>query len=110
MRNATEKGVLVYIASQAWLLLIVPMLSVFYVAAYPKEPLGYLAGLLILMQYIGLAQLLYVIPTIWFFLRRGELETVKGILMCASMVLLLNATCDGIVFHDTITAWFHHSR
>ena len=47
---------------------------------------------------LGAVQLVYVLPMIWFYRRRGETETVKGVIIAAGIFLLLNAACDGLIY------------
>ena len=48
--------------------------------------------------FIGLSQCVYMIPAILYFSKTGETETVKGLIIGASITFLLNATCTVIVF------------
>ena len=48
--------------------------------------------------FIGVSQCAYIIPALIYFNRRGESETVKGMIITASITFLLNATCTAIVF------------
>lgn len=48
--------------------------------------------------YIGLSQLVYMIPAVLIFRRRGDTETAKGLIVGASLTFLLNATCNGLLF------------
>jgi hypothetical protein len=48
--------------------------------------------------YIGLSQLVYMIPVILIARRKGETETAKGLIIGASITFLLNATCNGLFF------------
>ena len=50
------------------------------------------------VKYIGLSQLVYMIPAIWIARRKGETETAKGLIIGASITFLLNAACNGLVF------------
>lgn len=49
--------------------------------------------------FIGVSQLIYMIPAIIYFKRQGESETVKGLITGASVTLLLNAACTGIFWN-----------
>ena len=46
---------------------------------------------------IGVVQTAWIIPLWRYFRRMGETETVKGILIMASIIFLLNAGCWGLV-------------
>ncbi len=52
------------------------------------------------MIYIGLSQLVYMMPAILIFRRRGNTETAKGLVIGASLTFLLNAACNGLVFFN----------
>ena len=48
------------------------------------------------LMYIGLSQLVYMIPAILVARRKGETETAKGLIIGASLTFLLNAACTGL--------------
>ena len=48
------------------------------------------------VMYIGLSQLVYMIPAVLIFRRRGDTETAKGLIVGASLTFLLNAACNGL--------------
>jgi len=50
------------------------------------------------LMYLGLSQLVYMIPAILIFRRRGDTETAKGLIVGASLTFLLNANCNGLLF------------
>jgi hypothetical protein len=50
------------------------------------------------VMYIGLSQLVYMIPAIWIARRKGETETAKGLIIGASLTFLLNAACNELAF------------
>jgi len=45
------------------------------------------------------SQLAYVIPALIIARRKGHDETVKGIIIAASVTALLNIACTGYVFY-----------
>jgi hypothetical protein len=47
-----------------------------------------------------LSQLAYVIPAIIVARRKGHEDTVKGIIIAASVTALLNIACTGYVFYN----------
>jgi len=53
-------------------------------------------GLVILFG-IGVAQIAWMLPLVLYYRKHGERETVKGDLIAAGIVLLLNASCWGLV-------------
>jgi ABC-type Fe3+-siderophore transport system permease subunit len=48
------------------------------------------------LMYIGLSQLVYMIPAILILRRRGDTETARGLIVGAALTFLLNATCSGL--------------
>jgi hypothetical protein len=60
-------------------------------------PMAALTGFATLIV-IGLSQCIYMIPAIIYSNKRGEYETMKGLIIGASVTFLLNAACTGIVF------------
>lgn len=52
------------------------------------------------LAVICLSQLAYVIPAIVVARRKGHEETVKGIIIAASVSALLNVACTGYVFYN----------
>ena len=46
---------------------------------------------------IGLAQAIWMIPAWRRYRNRGETETVKGLMIIAGLVFLLNASCWGVL-------------
>jgi hypothetical protein len=44
----------------------------------------------------GVLQLVYVVP-LYLYMKKKETATAKGIIIAASLVILLNATCWGII-------------
>ena len=49
--------------------------------------------------FIGLSQLLYMIPVfVWVLVKQKEPELAKGLAIGAAITFLLNAACFGIVF------------
>ena len=47
--------------------------------------------------FIGLSQLIYMIPAIIYFRKQRETETAQGLIIGAGITFLLNAACTGIV-------------
>ncbi|HJQ24482.1 MAG TPA: hypothetical protein VKA60_11250 [Blastocatellia bacterium] len=50
--------------------------------------------------FFGVSQVLYMIPAILYFRKQGEPQTVKGLIIGASVSFLLNATCTALVFRS----------
>ena len=50
------------------------------------------------LMYMGVSQLVYMIPAILIFRRKGDSETAKGLIVGASITFLLNATCNGLFY------------
>ena len=51
------------------------------------------------LAVISVSQLAYVIPAIVMARRKGYEDTVKGIIIAASVTALLNIACTGYVFY-----------
>ena len=49
------------------------------------------------LLFIGLSQLVYVVPAVIKTKRRGLTETSKGIILAAIVTFLLNAACFGLI-------------
>ncbi len=60
-------------------------------------PLGLLTSAISLV-FVGISQLIYIIPAIIFYGRGGRRGVVIGLAIAAAITLLLNATCTVIVF------------
>lgn len=52
------------------------------------------------LAVICVSQLAYVIPAIVVARRNGHEDTVKGIIMAASVTALLNVACTGYLFYN----------
>src|SRR5262245_17788329 len=61
---------------------------------------------LISLVFLGVSQLLYIIPAIVIFHRKGRRGIVKGLAIVAALTFLLNATCAAIVFTALMSANF----
>ena len=49
------------------------------------------------LAIVGVTQLIWIVPIIVHFRKRNEPETVKGVMIGAGIVALLNAACWGAV-------------
>ena len=47
--------------------------------------------------FMGVSQLLYIIPAIVIYRRKGRPGVVKGLIIAAALTFLLNATCSALV-------------
>jgi hypothetical protein len=45
----------------------------------------------------GIIQLIYVVPLYFYFKKKGRTETARGLVIAASLVILINAACWGLV-------------
>ncbi len=50
--------------------------------------------------FLGLTQLIYIIPAIIIYKRKGRPGVVKGLIIAAAITFLLNAACTGIFFFN----------
>jgi hypothetical protein len=51
------------------------------------------------LMFIGLTQLIYVIPAILIYGRKGYLNVVKVLIIGAAITFLLNGTCVAVIFY-----------
>src|SRR5215475_6214268 len=49
------------------------------------------------LVFMGISQLVYIIPAIIFYYRGGRRGAVKGLIIAAAVTFLLNATCSALV-------------
>ena len=52
------------------------------------------------LAVMSVSQLIYVIPALIIARRKGHEDTVKGIIIAASVTALLNIACTGYVFYN----------
>src|SRR5262245_53554779 len=50
--------------------------------------------------FMGVSQLLYIIPAIVIYRRKGRPGVVKGLIIAAALTFLLNATCSALVLSN----------
>jgi hypothetical protein len=50
--------------------------------------------------FLGLSQLLYIVPAIFIYRNKGRPGVVKGLIIAAAITFLLNATCTALVFSN----------
>jgi hypothetical protein len=62
---------------------------------------------LISLVFIGVSQLLYIIPVIVIYGRRRRPGIVKGLAIAAALTFLLNGACAAIFFAMLASANFH---
>jgi hypothetical protein len=51
------------------------------------------------LQYIGLGQLLYIVPAIWWCRRNKQDDFAKGLIIGAALTFLLNASCTAMFWN-----------
>ena len=68
-----------------------PLISI--LGAIPKMEFLYFS-----VFYIGLSQLVYMIPAIIIAFSKGKPQLGKGLLIGAGITFLLNAACMGLIF------------
>ena len=49
---------------------------------------------------LGVSQLLYIIPAIIIYRKKGRPGVVKGLIIGAAITFLLNAACTGLMFRN----------
>jgi len=47
--------------------------------------------------FMGISQLLYIVPAIFIYRGKGRPGVVKGLIIAAAITFLLNATCSALV-------------
>lgn len=52
------------------------------------------------LAVMSVSQLIYVIPALFIARRKGDEDTVKGIIIAASVTALLNIACTGYLFYN----------
>jgi hypothetical protein len=62
-----------------------------------QVPLALLTTFISLI-FVGLSQLVYIIPAIVVYRREGRSGMVKGLIIVAAITFLLNAACTGLFF------------
>ena len=50
--------------------------------------------------FVGVSQLVYIIPAIIFYWRDGRRGVVRGLVIAAAITFLLNATCTVLIFSN----------
>jgi hypothetical protein len=58
-----------------------------------------LAILAVILAGFGVIQLAYIVPLYFLLKRRGKVLTARGLVIAASITVLLNSACDWTVFH-----------
>jgi len=58
------------------------------------------ATVFISLVFMGVSQLLYIIPAIVIYRRKGRPGVVKGLIIAAAITFLLNATCSALVLSN----------
>lgn len=51
---------------------------------------------IVLIGGIGLLQLVYVVPIYFVLKKKGKADTIKGLIIAASITAFMNATCWGL--------------
>jgi hypothetical protein len=59
------------------------------------------------LLFIGVSQLIYMIPAIIIAGVKGKSHIMKGLIIGASVVFLLNAACTGLFFALMINSYSH---
>ena len=98
-RDTVGKGIQLTIMLHMLQVLIGP--AVFFVSMWllPGNDNQYAVGSFSLaLGTYGLTQLIYMIPAIMRFKKRGEQRTVQGLILGASITFLVCAACDGSFF------------
>ena len=94
--GSVRKGVLITILLHLLQIIVGP--AVFFVSMWllPAKANQYsIASLMLALGGYGITQLIYMIPAIMKFKKRGEQRTVQGLILGAGITFLVCAACDG---------------
>lgn len=97
--GSVRKGVLLTILLHLLQIIVGP--AVFFVSMWllPNKGNQYGVGSFVLaLGGYGITQMIYMIPAIMRFRKRGEQLTVQGLIIGASVTFLICAACDGSLF------------
>ena len=64
-----------------------------------QVPLAFMTMAISLIA-LGISQLLYIIPAIIIYRKKGRPGIVKGLIIGAAITFLLSAACTGLVFRN----------
>ena len=80
-------------------LLLIPLIT-FVVAFFfrPKDDYLGMSGFFFVCMGWSVTQLLYMIPAVVLMRRSGRNEVAKGIIIVAAVGVLINGTCDALLF------------
>ncbi len=92
------KGILIGILLHGFQILIF-VLALVIVPMLPSKQQASLAYLPVIVPFwAGITQLMYMIPAILIFRRRGQTDVAKGITIVAAIGFLLNSSCLGMLY------------
>ncbi|HXF41274.1 MAG TPA: hypothetical protein VN687_16275 [Blastocatellia bacterium] len=94
--RAADEGLTVEPGSKGSVVWGVGQILLFHLLQIPLAAMTMFLSLAV----ISVSQLAYVIPAIVVARRKGHEETVKGIIIAASVSALLNIACTGYVFYN----------
>jgi hypothetical protein len=55
----------------------------------------------LLFMFIGVAQLVYIMPLYFYLRKTARKDTARGLLIAAAITALLNATCWGVGLNES---------
>ncbi len=98
--GSVGRGVFLGLVLHLFQILVVPVILVLFDIFYPasKEPGA--AGLLFCVTAWSVTQFLYLGPAAWLAYRKGQPETGKGFLIVAAVGVLINGSCDALIFRS----------
>ncbi len=59
-------------------------------------------GWFLILVFIGIVQLLYVLPAVFILRRKDRTGMMQGVLIGAGLTFLLNAACFGLLMSGTL--------
>jgi len=94
--GSVRKGVLLTLALHVLQFIIAPIVFVVSGLLLPASANQYaIASLMLALGGYGITQLIYMVPAVLKFKKRGEQHTVQGLILGAGITFLVCAACDG---------------
>ena len=75
-------------------IVLIPIIIAVSMVVIPDKNGAGIGGFVVAILGFGVTQLIYMIPAILIFKKRGETKTVQGLVIGASVTFLLSAMCS----------------
>ena len=92
--GSVGKGLLFTFLLHFFQIALIPLIIVISIAIFAGKSAAGISGLVVAIIGFGVTQLVYMIPAILIFKKRGETKTVQGLVIGASVTFLLSAMCS----------------